>query len=105
MGVSSTLRKAGFIVPNLFLLSYQACKEGAAHDYRGCVFDVTVPPPFLGFEYWTSVGIALAFSGVGVLIGTILFELRSDHAGSHYLLFEGFGKDEIETSSTCCRLF
>jgi|GEM_PF-3134875 len=97
MGSSSTLRKAGFIVPNLFLFSYQACKEGVAHDrYSGCVvnFDESFPliPPFLGFEYWTTVGIALALLGIGMSVGTFLFLLRSSEAADSYLLFEGFSE-------------
>jgi hypothetical protein len=105
MGSSSTLRNAGFIVSNLFLFSYHACKEGAAHDrYTGCVisFDETFPPPppFLGFEYWTSVGVALALFGIGVLVGTIQFVLRSDEAADNHLLSTGSMNHESQELAT-----
>ena len=61
-------------------LSYEACKEGAAHDPDGgCTFGFGIFTPqcllFDGwtiFEEWSSVGIALGVVGVGVVIGTIM---------------------------------
>lgn len=42
------------------IASYAACSEGVEHDQSGCVIDLSLRPPFFGFEYWQQVGIALA---------------------------------------------
>jgi hypothetical protein len=37
------------------------------------VFDPFMPPPFLGFEYWSELGIGLAAAATGLVIAAVLF--------------------------------
>jgi len=56
-----------------------ACEEGAAHDQSGsCVIDPYMPPPFLGFEYWEQVGIALSVLAAGVIIAVRMLTKSDD---------------------------
>ena len=58
----------------LYLVSYPACQEGSAHDQSGlCVIDPFMPPPFLGFEYWSEVGIGLGGVATALLIAAMKF--------------------------------
>jgi hypothetical protein len=55
------------------LVAYSAGREGYAHDQSGlCVIDLSMPPPFLGFEYWSQVGIALAVVATGMVIAVVI---------------------------------
>ena len=55
------------------LISFFACREGAAHDQSGsCVIDFSAPPPFLGFEHWTEIGIVLGVVASGLLCAVFL---------------------------------
>ena len=57
----------------LFLISFHACREGAAHDQSGlCMPDPFMPPPFLGFEYWSEVGIMLGVCAAGLFVAVFL---------------------------------
>jgi hypothetical protein len=56
-----------------------ACQEGVAHDQSGlCVIDFNMPPPFLGFEYWSQVGIALGTLASGLIIAAGMLAARDD---------------------------
>jgi hypothetical protein len=58
----------------LFLISFPACQEGLEHDQSGfCVIDPFMPPPFLGWEYWTQLGITLTVAAGGFLIAAVLY--------------------------------
>jgi hypothetical protein len=53
--------------------SYASCHEGETHDQSGlCVIDPFMPPPFLEFEYWSSVGIALGVLAGGLICAAIM---------------------------------
>jgi hypothetical protein len=57
----------------LYLVSYPACREGDAHDQSGfCVIDPFMPPPYLGFEYWSQVGLTLGVVATGLLIAAVM---------------------------------
>jgi hypothetical protein len=61
------------------ITSYKACQEGEAHDQSGlCMIDIHLPPPFLGFEYWTTVGIALGALTAGTIIAAGMLATRDD---------------------------
>jgi hypothetical protein len=61
----------------LFIASLAACSEGADHDQSNlCVIDPFMPPPFLGFEYWGTVGITLATVASGLVLAILL--MRED---------------------------
>jgi hypothetical protein len=63
-----------FVASNLFLLSFQACKEHTNYEsYDTCVIDFNQlpPPPFLGFEYWGTVGIILLVLALGLVVAAI----------------------------------
>jgi len=56
-----------------FAASYAACHEGQAHEQSGfCVIDPFMPPPFLEFEYWSSVGIALGVLACGLICAAVM---------------------------------
>jgi len=56
-----------------YLISIPACQEGFAHDQSGlCMIDESMPPPFLGFEYWTQTGLFLALFGSGLIVAAYL---------------------------------
>jgi len=62
------------IAVGLFLVAFFACREGSVHDQSGfCVIDPFMPPPFLGFEYWSQVGITLAVAATGMIIAALLY--------------------------------
>ena len=55
------------------LASFVTCQEGYEHDQSGlCEIDPFMPPPFLGFESWSSVGIVLAVLACGLFLGAIM---------------------------------
>jgi hypothetical protein len=56
----------------LFLFSWLACHEGSAYDQSGCVLDLSLPPPVLGFEYWGESGIMLGVFGMGLVVAVFL---------------------------------
>ena len=57
----------------LFPISFLACREGAAHDQSGlCEIDISGPPPFLGFEHWTEMGIMLGVLAAGLFVAVFL---------------------------------
>jgi hypothetical protein len=69
--VKKLLRTVAYLVP----LSYEACREGFAHDRSSsCMpdFDRALRPPFLGFECWEQVGIALLVLIAGLVIAAVL---------------------------------
>ena len=72
--MSARTRNLLFVATSFLIVSYEACKEGAAHDPGGgCTFGFGIfTPQCLLFDGWTSVGIALGVVGVGVVIGTII---------------------------------
>ena len=54
------------------ILLYAVCHEGYAHDQSAlCVIDPFMTPAFLGFEYWSEVGIALATFASGLIIAAV----------------------------------
>jgi len=56
----------------LFIASFAACREGISHDQSGfCVIDPFMPPPFLGFEHWQAVGIALGTAASGIILAIL----------------------------------
>ena len=56
----------------LFIASFAACAEGISHDQSGsCVLDPFMPPPFLGYEHWQAVGIALATAASGLILAIL----------------------------------
>lgn len=58
-----------------YLVSYAACSEGDAHDQSGlCVIDPWMPQPFLGFDYWSQVGIALGVGATGLLVASVMLQ-------------------------------
>jgi hypothetical protein len=62
------------IAGGLFLISYSACQEGFEHDQSGsCVIDPFMPPPFLGWEYWSQFGITLGVAATGLLIAAFMY--------------------------------
>jgi len=64
----------------LYLVSYAACGEGEAHDQSGlCVVDPSMPPPFLGFEYWSQVGIALGVGATGLLVAGVMLRRNNSN--------------------------
>jgi len=57
-----------------YLIAIPACNEGISHDQSGfCVIDPFMPPPFLGFEYWTETGLMLAVFATGIVVAAFLF--------------------------------
>ena len=57
----------------LYAVSFFAWQEGNAHDQSGfCVIDLSMPPPFIGFEHWSQVGIALAVLATGISAAAFL---------------------------------
>lgn len=57
----------------LFFISHVACEEGGEHDQSGfCVIDPYMPPPFLGFEHWVTLGVTLAVLASGLVIAAIM---------------------------------
>ncbi|HYW71773.1 MAG TPA: hypothetical protein VE961_12100 [Pyrinomonadaceae bacterium] len=57
----------------IYLISLPACREGIAHDQSGlCVIDPAMPPPFLGFEYWEQLGIALSIIATGLAVAAFV---------------------------------
>ena len=72
------LRTAAYLVP----LSYEACREGSAHDQSWSCMPVDMPPPFLGFEYWDQVGIALLVLIAGLVIAAVLIARDSYYESS-----------------------
>ena len=77
--MSARTRNLLFVATSFLIVSYEACSEGAAHDQSGlCTINPFIPPPFLGFEEWISVGIALGVVGVGVVIGAIMLATQRD---------------------------
>ena len=79
--VKRVLRTAAYLVP----LSYEACREGFAHDQSSsCTpdFDRALLPPFLGFEYWDQVGIALLVLIAGLVIAAVLLARDSYYESS-----------------------
>lgn len=57
----------------LFPISFLACREGVAHDQTGlCELDISAPPPFLGFEYWTEVGVILGVLATGLVVAVFV---------------------------------
>ena len=79
MKVADTVRATLFVASNLFLLSYQACKQ-AAESQPTCVisFDYRPPPPFLGFDCWGETGVVLFVLATGMIAGAIGFATNSD---------------------------
>ena len=57
----------------LFVVSHAACEEGSEHDQSGlCVIDPFMAPAFLGFEYWSTVGITLGVVASGLVLASIM---------------------------------
>lgn len=61
----------------LFVVSHAACEEGFEHDQsRLCVINFSVDafmePAFLGFEYWSTMGITLGVVASGLVIAAIM---------------------------------
>ena len=68
------VRNLLIISGSLYAISYAACREDSAHDQSGlCVIDPFMPPPFLGFEYWSEAGIALAVAATGLVVAGVIF--------------------------------
>jgi hypothetical protein len=55
-----------------WLISIPACSEGISHDQSGLCEILPMPPPFLGFEYWTETGFALVVIGAGLIVAAYL---------------------------------
>ena len=55
----------------LYLVSYPACREGHAHDQSGFCVIRELPPPYLGFEYWSEVGLVVSVMATGLLIAAV----------------------------------
>lgn len=56
----------------LFVVSHAACEEGFEHDQSGlCVIDPFMAPAFLGFEHWSTVGIAMGVVASGLVVASI----------------------------------
>jgi hypothetical protein len=61
------------------VIAIRALEEGIAHDQSGfCVIDLNMPPPYLGFEHWQSVGLGLGAVAAGLFIGAIRFGTAKD---------------------------
>ena len=60
------------VAAGLYLVSYPACREGNAHDQSGFCVIRELPPPYLGFEYWSEVGLALGVVATGLLIAAVM---------------------------------
>jgi hypothetical protein len=68
------------VAPCLYCVSYAACSEGAAHDQSGlCVIDPFMRPPFLGFEHWSEVGIALGVGATGLLLAAVMLRRNNSN--------------------------
>jgi hypothetical protein len=77
MRVRPVILKLLIVAAVSYVGSYVACQEGYAHDQSGlCVIDPFLPPPFLGFEYWGQVGIALAVAASGIVVA--IFKMSKD---------------------------
>jgi hypothetical protein len=77
MRVRPAIVKLLIVAAVSYVGSYLACQEGSAHDQSDfCVIDPFLPPPFLGFEYWSQVGIALAVAASGIVVA--IFKVSRD---------------------------
>ncbi len=56
----------------LFPISIAAGREGFAHDQSFFCEIVDLPPPFLGFEYWTETGFMLGVFATGLIVAAFL---------------------------------
>jgi hypothetical protein len=73
MSFGRTVKRLVLIAACSSIASFVSCQEGDAHDQSGlCVIDPFMPPPFLGFEYWSTVGIVLGVLACGLLHAAIM---------------------------------
>jgi hypothetical protein len=73
MGLGRSIARLLLTGAFFYLISIPACREGFSHDQSGfCVIDFSMPPPALGFEYWTETGFFIALIGTGLMVAAYL---------------------------------